>query len=247
MPPLFLKAQQAVHPLLFVTLPLVRPQPQPPNLATQLQSSLWPWVSPCLPQLCGSSHGSSIPRSGPSPNPPPARACLMKAGRPVPIKQGASLNRERRGLPRALWLALGPELAEQPHGAVPAAGHGQPGVAPANRGSAGVSIAQRAPQAEAPGQQCFAAMPGALPATSAPGNVAGTGVGWSPNPAPPRAAWQPRSILTVLPAASPLHWHWRGACRGAGSPKPESLPLHSVSQLPPRIPGPAKESTAPGT
>lgn len=114
MPPLFLKAQQAVHPLLFVSLPLVRPQPWPPNLAGRLQSSPWPRVSLCPPQLCGSSHRSSIPRSGPSPNPPPARARLMKAGRPVPIRQGASLNREQRGLPRALWLAPGPELVEQP-------------------------------------------------------------------------------------------------------------------------------------
>ena len=83
----------------------------------------------------------------------------MKAGRPVPIRHWASLNREQRGLPRALWLAPGPELAEQPHGVVPAAGHGRPGVTPANGRSAGASIAPRAP-----GQRWFAALPGALPA-----------------------------------------------------------------------------------
>lgn len=33
MPPLFLKAQQAAHPLLFISLSLVRPLPRPPNLA----------------------------------------------------------------------------------------------------------------------------------------------------------------------------------------------------------------------
>ena len=161
----------------------------------------------------------------------------MKAGRPVPIRQGASLNKERRGLPRALWLAPGPELAEQPHSAVPAAGHGRPGVAPANGGSAGASITQWVLQAETLGQRCFAAVPGALPAISAPRNMAGTNLGWSPNPAPPQAGRQPRSVFTVLPAASPLRWHWRGACRGAGSPKPECLPLRGVSQLPPAYQG----------
>lgn len=128
MPSLFLKAQQAVNPLLFISLPLLRPQPRPPNLVGGFRSSPWPQVSPCPPQPCGSGRESSILRSGPSLNPPPARARLMKTGRPVPIRQGASLNRERRGLPRALWLAPGPELVEQPHSAVPAAGHGRPGV-----------------------------------------------------------------------------------------------------------------------
>lgn len=74
MPPLFLKAQQAAHPLLFISLPLVGPQPWPPNLASRLQSSPWPRVSPCSPWQCGSGHGSSIPRSGLSPDPPPTRA-----------------------------------------------------------------------------------------------------------------------------------------------------------------------------
>lgn len=119
------------------------------------------------------------------------------------------------------------------HGTVPAAGHGRLGVTPAN----GASIVQRALQAEAPGQRCFAAMPGALPATLAPGNVAGTGVGWSPNPAPPWVAQQ----------HPPLHWHWREACQGAGSPKPECLPSTVFPSSPhTHIPGPGKESAAPG-
>lgn len=119
MPSLFLKAQQAVHPLLCINLPLLRPQPWPPNLAGRFRSSPRPHVSsPCLPQPSGSSRESSVLGSGPSLNPPPARARLMKTGRPVPIRQVASLNRERRGLPRALCLAPGPELWSSPrHGA----------------------------------------------------------------------------------------------------------------------------------
>lgn len=145
MPSLFLKAQQAVHALLFISLPLLRPQPSPPNLAGRFRSLPWPQVSLCLSQPSGSGRESSILRPGPSLNPPPARARLTKTGRPVPIRPGASLNRERRGLPRALWLAPVPQLVEQPHGTVPASGHGRLGVTPANEGSAGARIAQRAP------------------------------------------------------------------------------------------------------
>lgn len=133
MPPLLLKAQQAAHPLLFISHPLVGPQPRPQNLAKLLQRPPWPRVSPCLAHARGSSRRSGIPRSRPSPNPPPARAHLMKAGRPVPIRQGASLNREPRGLPRAPRLAPGPALAEQR--AQAARGH------PGTRGDA-----QRLPQ-----------------------------------------------------------------------------------------------------
>ena len=60
MPPLFLKAQQAVHPLLSSRLPLVRPPPQPPDLAGGLQSSPWPWVSPC-PGSVGPAVGPASP------------------------------------------------------------------------------------------------------------------------------------------------------------------------------------------
>lgn len=242
-PWLFLKAQQAAHPLLFISLPLDRPQPRPHNLAGHIQSSVWPWAFPCLPQLCEFSRGSSISRSGPSPNPPPTRACLMKARRPVPIRQGASLNRERRGLPRALRLAPGPELAEQPHAVVSATGHRQPGVTPTNRGSTRASFAQWAPQAEALGKRCLAAVPGALPATSVPRNVTSTSVGWSLNSTPPGH----RSILTVLTAASPLHWHWRETFRGAESPELECLLLQGVSQHPPTYQGPGRNPQPRGT
>lgn len=88
MPSLFLKAQQAVNPLLFISLPLLRPQPWPPNLVGGFRSSPWPQVSPCPPQPCGSGRESSILRSGPSLNPPPARARLMKTGRLSQLDKG---------------------------------------------------------------------------------------------------------------------------------------------------------------
>lgn len=86
------------------------PAPKPGQTAPKTTVALgFPLPNPCL----GSCRRSGVPRSSPSPNPPPARARLMKAGRPVPISQGASLTREPRGLPRALCLAPGPALAEQ--------------------------------------------------------------------------------------------------------------------------------------
>lgn len=118
-------------------------------------------------------------------------------------------------------------------GAAPQRGAGDraraAGGHPVNGGSVGASIAQRAPQTAAPGQRCFTAMPGALPATSAPRTGVGTGLG---GPQTPVAHGEPGSILTILPAAFPLHVHWSGARSGAGSPKPDCLRLRGVSQLP---------------
>lgn len=239
MPSLFLKAQQAVHPLLFINLPLLRPQPWPPNLAGRFRNSPRPHVSPCLPQPSGFSRESSILRSGPPLNPPPARARLMKTRRPVPIRQGASLNRERRGLPRALWLAPGPALVEQPHGTVPATGHGRLGVTPASGGSAGASIAQRAPWAAAPGQRHFTAVPEALPTTSAPKTGAGTGLGWSPNPIRPRRArLHLDHFASSIPLTCALEWGAQGCWvpKARVSPPPRCFPASLC------IPGPEKES-----
>lgn len=61
MPPLLLKAQPAAHPLLFISHPLLGPQPQPQNQAKQPRKPPWPRVSPCPTHVWGPAAGPASP------------------------------------------------------------------------------------------------------------------------------------------------------------------------------------------
>lgn len=239
MPSLFLKVQQALHPLLFISLPLLRPQPRPPGLAGGFWSSPCPQLCPCLPQRCGSGRQSSILRSGPSLDPPPARARLMKTGRPVPIRPGAWLSRERRGLPRALWLAPGPELRSRPTARCRRRGTGGRGSPrPAGQRRGGQRTAGT--RAAAPGQRHSTAVPGALPTTLAPRIAAGTAPGCSPNPR------RPRQHLDHLASSIALTCALERGTQGCWVPRTRVSPPPRCFPASLRIPGAGKESAAAG-
>lgn len=126
---------------------------------------------------------------------------------------------------------------------MPATGHGRLGVTPANGGSAGASIAQRARQAAAPAQRHFTAMPGALRIISAPKTGAGTGLGWFPNSNRP---WRARQHLDHLASSIPLTFALEWGAQGCWVPKTRVSPPPRCFPASLCIPGPGKESAAPG-